>query len=453
MQRTFTDPFIRNLKPQEKPYKRGEYAPRGEGRLIIRVLPSGVREFFYRYRTKGGDKTLALGRCDFAGKNGKTLAEIRKVLREKRDIQESTGDIRGHLRAIERKDHIARRQGSVGQLMTAYVDALKAENKPSAAAVEGIFKRHVRKPFSSLVETKANEIEPGHIQQILARMVKSGITRQVNVARTYLRAAFEFGAKADHDPRTVARDGVLFGQKYNPVAVVPRIAEYERVGERTLSEDELRDYWKALDTLPLIQHATLRFNVAMGCQRIAQLLRADWSAVSFDDETLLLRDSKGRGGSRDHLLPLTAFALEQFQPIRDANSAADMPFTTDGKRAMVIETLSVCVRNISASLSKEHEYTPFQLRDLRRTCETMLQKLGVDKEVRAHVLSHGRSRGVQGKHYERYDFLAEKRAALEKWADHLQRIIDPKREAKVVKLRQPVARETRADYTLTRRHA
>jgi hypothetical protein len=53
MQRTFTDPFIRNLKPQEKPYKRAEYAPRGEGRLIVRVLPSGVKEFFYRYRTKG----------------------------------------------------------------------------------------------------------------------------------------------------------------------------------------------------------------------------------------------------------------------------------------------------------------------------------------------------------------------------------------------------------------
>lgn len=83
----------------------------------------------------------------------------------------------------------------------------------------------------------------------------------------------------------------------------------------------------------------------------------------------------------------------------------------------------------------------------------MLQRLGVDKEVRAHVLSHGHSQGVQGKHYERYDFLAEKRAALEKWADHLQRIIDPKREGKVIKLRQPVAREPRADYTLKRRHA
>jgi integrase len=447
MQRTFTDPFIRNLKPQEKAYKRAEYAPRGEGRLIVRVLPSGVKEFFYRYRTKGGDKTLALGRYDFAGKNGKTLAEIRKVLREKRDIQESTGDIKEHLRAIERKDQIARRQGSFDQLMTAYVDALKAAKKPSAHTVELVFKRYVRKPFSSLVEAKASEIEPGDIQQILARMVKAGITRQVNVTRTYLRAAFEFGAKADHDPRTVARDGVLFGLKYNPVAVVPRIVEYDRVGERTLSEDELRDFWKALDKLPLIQQATIRFNVAIGCQRIAQLLRADWTAFSFDDETLLLRDSKGRGGSRDHLLPLTAFALEQLQPLRDVNQAADMPFTTDGKRAIVTETLSVAVRDISAALTKEHEYPPFQQRDLRRTCETMLQRLGVDKEVRAHVLSHGRSQGVQGKHYERYDFLTEKRAALEKWAEHLRRIIDPKREGKVIKLRPTVAREPRADYT------
>jgi hypothetical protein len=46
---------------------------------------------------------------------------------------------------------------------------------------------------------------------------------------------------------------------------------------------------------------------------------------------------------------------------------------------------------------------------VRTTVETMLQKLGVDKEVRPHLLSHGRTRGVQGQHYERYDFLDEKR--------------------------------------------
>jgi hypothetical protein len=103
---------------------------------------------------------------------------------------------------------------------------------------------------------------------------------------------------------------------------------------------------------------------------------------------------------------------------------------------MVLTTLSVAVRDVSAKLKKEQKIPPFQLRDVRRTCETMLQKLGVDKEVRAHLLSHGRSQGVQGKHYERYDFLPEKRAALERWARHLQTVIEGKKKAKVVELRR-----------------
>jgi integrase len=433
-QRMFTDPYIRNLKAAEKPYKRSEYAPRGEGRLIVRVLPTGVKEFFYRYRVNGDDKTLALGRYDFTGNNGKTLADIRKGLREKRAIQEQTGDVKEALKAGKRKKEIAARQGSFGQLLTAYVEYLEKAEKTSAKDVKGIFQRHVRKPFPLLVETKASDIEAGDIQRILARMVKAGIRRQVNVARSYLRAAFAHGAEADHDPRTIASDGVLFGIKYNPVATVPRIEEYENVGDRTLSEEELRAYWKGLDALRPVQQATLRFLLAMACQRPTQLLRAKWPSFSFDDETLLLLDRKGRGGARDHLLPLTDFALEQLKPLRKLNKGAPTPFTTDGKRHMVLSTLSNCVTDVSTALTKEHQYPPFTQRDLRRTCETMLQRLGIDKEVRSHVLSHGRSEGVQGKHYERHDFLDEKRVALDKWADHLKRIIDPTQTAKVIRL-------------------
>jgi hypothetical protein len=134
------------------------------------------------------------------------------------------------------------------------------------------------------------------------------------------------------------------------------------------------------------------------------------------------------------LLPLTDFAIEQIKPLLELNSKAPFPFTADGKRAMVLTTMSVAVREVSGTLHKSNKIPLFQQRDLRRTCETMLQKFGVDKEVRAHLLSHGRSSGVQGKHYERYNFLQEKRAALEKWADKLQSIIDPKRKAKVVDL-------------------
>lgn len=59
----------------------------------------------------------------------------------------------------------------------------------------------------------------------------------------------------------------------------------------------------------------------------------------------------------------------------------------------------------------------------------------VDREVRAHLLSHGRTRGVQGQHYERYDFLDEKRRALRKWAAHLERVIEGKPQARVAAIR------------------
>ena len=61
---------------------------------------------------------------------------------------------------------------------------------------------------------------------------------------------------------------------------------------------------------------------------------------------------------------------------------------------------------------------PFDLRDIRRTVETMLASLGVSRDIRAQLLSHGIS-GVQAQHYDRHDYLEEKRATLIKWERHL----------------------------------
>lgn len=176
--RTFTDSYIRNLKPKAQPYKRAEAAPKGEGRLNVRILPSGVKEFFYRYRASGQDKTVSLGRNDGAGRNGLTLAGVRERTHEIRALHRSTGDVKEHLRAEERQREIDARQGSFRQLLAAYVKALRDAGKPSADQVEGIFRRNVLEPFKVLGDAKASEIEPGDIQRILARLVKQGIKRR-----------------------------------------------------------------------------------------------------------------------------------------------------------------------------------------------------------------------------------------------------------------------------------
>jgi len=50
--------------------------------------------------------------------------------------------------------------------------------------------------------------------------------------------------------------------------------------------------------------------------------------------------------------------------------------------------------------------------DLRRTVETRLAAARVGSDIRAQLQSHGLG-GVQARHYDRHDYLAEKRAALE----------------------------------------
>lgn len=436
-QRVFTDAYLKGLKPAERPYSVTEWAPRGEGRIVIWVLPDGVKEAFYRYRSGGVDKTIALGRYGV-----RTLADIRKGANQQRRILREHGDIKEHRKAEKRRKEIERSKGSLHQLLDGYVASLKG--KPSARAVEGIFRRNVLKPFPTLAETKAKDITPDDISTILGRMVKRGITRQVNVTRSYLRAAFQWGAEADLDPRRKADEGVKFGLSTNPVALVPVIDEYERTRERHLSEEELREYWGALDTLPMVQRAVLRFALSLAGQRLTQLLRAGWDAFDFEQHTVLLWDSKGRkreNQNRPHLVPITGFALEYLEPLRALNGTPDdkgklpSPFSSNGKGPIVLETLSTAVAEISKRLTKEKGFPPFQLRDVRRTVETMLQKLGIDKEVRAHLLSHGRTSGVQGKHYERYDFLPEKRHALERWNERLQQIVDPEhRRSKVIPL-------------------
>jgi hypothetical protein len=51
----------------------------------------------------------------------------------------------------------------------------------------------------------------------------------------------------------------------------------------------------------------------------------------------------------------------------------------------------------------------------------MLAELGISRDVRAQLLSHGVS-GVQAQHYDRHEYMREKSAALAAWERRLKAI-------------------------------
>ena len=63
----------------------------------------------------------------------------------------------------------------------------------------------------------------------------------------------------------------------------------------------------------------------------------------------------------------------------------------------------------------------WRLHDLRRTAATGMARLGIDLPVIEKVLAHssGSFAGIVGV-YQRHDFAAEKRAALEAWGRHVE---------------------------------
>lgn len=81
------------------------------------------------------------------------------------------------------------------------------------------------------------------------------------------------------------------------------------------------------------------------------------------------------------------------------------------------ETLAALVEEIEAAMQAEGqvERGAFSLRDLRRTAETQMAALGISSDVRAQIQSYGLGR-IQARHYDRHDYMPEKRVALQQWA-------------------------------------
>jgi integrase len=170
---------------------------------------------------------------------------------------------------------------------------------------------------------------------------------------------------------------------------------------------------------------TIRCIVLLGGQRFRQVLRVKATDYDRQAATLRLTDPKGkRRKAAEHVLPVSKQVARDLDQLLSLNTTGDYLFsTTGGEKPIHHTTISCEIKSIAVAASTTRPvYKPG---DIRRTVETRLQALGVSRDVRAQLLSHGRSSGIQARHYERYDFLREKAEALRLWEQHLSSVLDP----------------------------
>jgi len=426
---------------------------RGSGSMLLERRPSGEIEVYLAVRRGGRQERKKLGQFGKLSTDGQVrrLAywrqEAERVAAAARDYP-TLDAYENHVQRLkadqQRIESQAARQGSFEQLLLAYVADMERRGKTSARGVKGALELDVINAFPDLAGTKAKEIQPEDISQILRHCINrkpaskgrgrrktqasatNGKLTAANRLRAYLRAAFSFGLKHDLNPLR-AGDAVLFGLRYNPVADLPTIEGAERANTEALNGDELRQVLRAVAALPGRRQPIANAMIYLAGQRVQMLLRATWADLSEDPEhgtVLRLVDYKGGKGTppRDHLLPISGRVEEVLAPLLTPRTGAG-PFSLDGVRKVSAHTVQKIFSELGSVLSAQGLTRTFTWRTMRATIETHLAMLGVDEQRRAWLLSHGRS-GVQAKHYDRYSYLKEKREDLGKWAAYLDAMLD-----------------------------
>lgn len=307
------------------------------------------------------------------------------------------------------------RPGTVADLFEAYVAALKEAGKPSWKEAE----KGLNKIADTLGRNRpARDIEPEEITAIIRPIYERGKRSMADHVRSYIRSAYSWGLKSEHDYRSTAAR--RFRLVYNPAAGIP--TEPKNVGTRWLDEDEFLRLYRWLECPDTPVHPpyarAVRILLLTG-QRVEEIARLH--VDQWDTKERIIDWSKTKNG-KPHAIPVPKIAADLIEEIKPNEHGWFFPSAKDPSKPVSHGTLYSFMWR-----QREREVIPVVTnRDLRRTWKTLAGKAGLSKEIRDRIQNHT-LQDVSSKHYDRWNYMAEKRAGMAKWDKFVRAMLAKKR--------------------------
>jgi integrase len=401
---------------------RVEYFDESLSGFAVRNFPSGRSVFTLLYRMKGG-RAKKKERVDIGTYPPLTLAQARDLATKlKAEIQLGKDPRRERVPARPADASVIAADGlTVKQLCEAYLIHPSGGGKLRAA--------------STL---------PHHRRLIDAEIVRAfGDRRAIAITRTEVREWSE--RLADEKPVVANRAFAVMRRSYEwalsrdlvqsspfvgihkPAAEVPR--------DRVLSEDEIRAVFDALrHERPIVAGLwELLFYTAV---RPGTALVARWTKIDLPRKVWEVPVTKKARGSADgtgkpFIVSLSPQAIAVLKLLQPFSAHSDLVFPGGSPRRATADA----DRNLFSpqkSIQRIRQTTgisDLQMRDVRRTVATGLGKLKVLPVTISRVLDHTIQGIGQVTHvYARYDFLEEKRDALDLWGRYVAALLKVKSE-------------------------
>jgi integrase len=398
--------------------------------LAVRASAKGSRTYLCQYTLDGQKYRVPLGAC-----SALSLAKARQA------AAAVMGDVaKGRNPAADRKEAAAaERAKRARDRLTLRVliedwKRLHLVGRRESYADEAV--RALHSAFAERLDDAAEDLNRTAVVRALDALARrrkrkdgDGAAKQRGLAMTGRTAAYGRAAYA----WAVKRGAVAV----NPFTALP-IGKSMTKRERVLSDHELAEIWRAAGGVAAPYGSIVRLLILTG-QRRGEVAGMTWNEIADDLTAWTMPGDRTKNGAI-HAVPLSIAAStiikatlpadtkEAKRVLAELRSAGALILPGEkgayagwSKAKRALDESIVDARAKAAGKSgKTAPLEPWSIHDLRRTVATGLQRLGVRLEVTESVLNHisGTRGGIAGV-YQRHDWAAEKRAALDAWAAHV----------------------------------
>ena len=372
--RKLTDLFVSSRKAQERAELIWDVKQPG---LALSVRTTGKKAWKVIYRFHGRPRWLHLGDVRSIG-----LANARQLTAEiMLDV------IKGKDPAAERK--AKRLTGSFAELASEYVELHARKHNKSWKHAEALVNKHLIPRWGKL---KANAITRSDVRLMMAR-IDAPMTANLVLANA--SAIFSWAIRQE----------IL---TVNPCKLVDRNPTTDR--ERVLSDEEVRLLWEKLDpSLQLILLTGQRPGEVAAMQR--EHIADGWWQLPGKP----VGDWPGTKNARDHRVWLSD----------PAQALIDRHLAERGSRNESAKRMSRIVSEAEIERATPH--------DLRRTCLTMITRLGFGRDAMDRIANHRTSTVTDV--YDRHGYADEDKRIMAAVARHVIGLVEGTETSNVISLR------------------
>jgi integrase len=389
----------------------GKKAPSGFG---VRVTAGGTKSFVLFHRFDGRKYLETLGRWDENPKGGSLT--VRDAIRKAADVVK---DLQKGRREDPRPQRTRRLQDSMAggltvadlldRFVTRYVE--KEAGLRSADQIKDAFERLVKPRIGKL---GIYEVRRSHIVEMLDDIADKNGPVMADRTLAHVRKAFNWHATRDDE--------------FSPPIIkgMARTKSKDRMRQRVLDDEEIRDLWAALQIIEDVPPCYHRFVKTL----LLTATRRSEAAHMHESELNDKGDEWKIPGARyknklDHLVQLSASARKLIgHPKRGSgyvfsNTNGDRPFRSlSGAKRRLDKTIAA-IRHRDG----RDQMPNWTLHDLRRTARSLMSRAKIPSDHAERALGHviGGVRGV----YDVYSYADEKRTAFEALGAIVERILDP----------------------------